>query len=1256
MQFNTIAATNGTPFQVTNNSGTTTGLQSVNGTTSPAFAIQTLATNLDLVFNSFNTANGILDTGEDLNANNMLDAGEDLPDQFVFLTDLDQAGFNPSIVFGNQLIGSTITAAFASGQVVTGTMQAVPGQATASQFVATSTNNGLGNGVAIRAGNESRLRNSVILNNSISQHGGTGLLLQSSESGVIENVLVRGNSILSNGAGTGLSAFGSGIALRTLNNVNAQLNASLINNVISNNSGGAIDASAAGGLMNLARILNNTLDSNGSGISLSATQAGTLAAQLTNNQITNSRRVIAANTSIRSTGDGVIVVADAGTVQLNEIAFNTITGSGGNGLNFSATNAGVIRVTPSEDFNQNGVLDPGEDANEDLDNDGIRDLNEPDSNSDGFLNRGNGNGQLDRGILGNSLTNNAGLAFGVTTTGGTVDLSDVRNTSVVTNTIGTGNFSLVGTNGVLRANFLGNTVLGNATPTGGPGLIVSATGGSFVVNVGGPNAGDGNTFSGNSGAGVAFALSDTGTGSFVIENNTITRIIDDANPVTPFNGDGISVSLVGSTNIVDATAVLRRSDIRGNIIGDLTNANLGLNGSGIAVLASENTTIQDLLIEGNTIGRAGNDNVLLVPSVGGPITGNDDAGIEFDRADDARFDVVNPRPGQTQAVTVRNNIVRNNVGANGISPVDGLNINVMNGIKDDIDFDIRNNQFGGNTGNGLRFTTQADASLATNLTANLIEDNILNGIQMDGVENVANDFETQGGTWIKNTIRNNRRNGIQIFSVSGDIVPLIIGQVGIDPLDGVSLGNTIENNGLSGITISGGGFSQMNNNLIQRNGLHGININADNIGFRADTLRNNRILSNAGDGLQFRNRSGIGGLGYLLAFGNSIDGNAGRGVDILSQGIATSNIRFGNDTAAGANSITSNGLEAFYVVNTASFSQNNTDDSSVPLQADGSVGASQANMVLDVSRNFINSNNNTGDFIGGGLVIRAGTNFGGSGPFTIADPTGTSGGTTAVGTNSSTFGNGRINARVINNELQGNLGDDVYIESFTSTVDPVVSAGTWDAMVFTVMAYQSDPLARLNLVFRGNVGNSINVTTGQFFASANPGQSPSVGAFYANGEADFKSRLNTATPGGPFAVADRRRNAQRIPYRDEGTTQLPPLPLNSPEFGFYQYPGMGASTFRVESDFDLSGFQNGDSFELDFLPNDPFPINGLQVPFVPPIRFGEQRFGWGAATPGTFQFDQAFAIPQLGTGTNQVQAPQANGELDGFVRPPELGN
>jgi hypothetical protein len=1290
-----------TPSTVLNGTDVLTGLQSVNGNAAvPTVpAVPDLATTVDLVFNSFNPANGILDPGEDRfinvdsDADGILDApdgllnlGEDL-DTFTLSLDIDLAnGMDP--VTAADLLNSRVDVTFSTGQQVTGLLQADPAIAGNVTFTPDATTLPQSNGFAISTAGNSVLQPSTIFGNQIQNFGGDGIFVRSTDEGNIQNLLVRANTITGN--------FGIGANFETSSALNAQLTASVINNDLAASRVGGINATATGGTLTLNDIQGNILDGGGSGIRLSGSQSGVLTARITNNAISNSAIMDG------SSGNGVEVIADGATVTLLELANNTINTNAGTGVTLRAINSGSLIVPDSEDLNGNGVLDPGEDVNEDVNGNGVLDAGE-DLNTDGLLNVGNGNGRLDRGITTNSINNNAGDSFTVTAsatstaTPATVRLGNVTRNQILFNTAGTGGFTVNSLNANITGSFTQNIVTGNpiANPTAGPGFQVSTSGGSFDVAVGGPNAVDGNVVSLTRGAGIAFVMTDTGTGALTIQNNLITSIADDfliedlngngilnagedfsedvngngildagedlnndglltlANAIleidpTPFQGDGISISLVGSTALSPATAVLTRSEITDNVIGDQSNANLGTAGSGIAVLLSENTAIQDLLIARNTIGSPGNDN----NNTTNPRASIDDAGIEIDRLDDARLDAVNPRTGDLRAIVIDSNTVVGNFtpGVTATTAVDGLFINVMNGIRDDIDFEVRNNVFSNNTGEGVHFNTQADASLAVDMRGNLIEGNGLNGIHLTGVEIVIDDLETQGGAWIQNVILNNVLAGITIDGVSGDVIPLIIGQNGADPFTGESLGNLIEGNGGDGIEINSGGFVQINNNIITGNSGAGIDINTNGVGLRTALLQNNSISRNQGDGLEIQAR----GFAFvtLVALGNSIDNNLGRGIDLLNQGNGLlsgfAHLKFGDGTAAGMNRIASNGEEGFYVVTTAAGAQTQNLRTSVNYNAtaaDGSTGlvvaqanedGNQPDTVLDIDRNIISGNNNLNQFApdsttlpnlntfpGGGLVLRVGSTNSLDNAFAatiVGDITGDIlgggsgiGQTIGVGSNSANslaFGNGRMNARVVNNTFEGNLGDDVFIQSFTSTnVGSLTgSAGTWNDMVFTVMAYESDPLARLNLVFRGNTGNSLNVTN--------------VGAFYNNGDAAFKSRgiMMAPQPTGPFVNTSRRRNSQRVPARGDILNQL--APLNGPDNGAFQYPGMGASTFRIESDFDVSGFQAGDSFFLDGTPIPPrFNANGI-------FRAGggpdEIPYGWGTAAPGSFQFDDAF--------------------------------
>jgi hypothetical protein len=1247
LEFNTDVLV-GSPFAPQNSTEATTGLQSVNGTTGP-FVVPNLATQLDTVFNSFNPVNGILDVGEDINANGnldpaedvnmngaldsgedsnedlngnfLLDAGEDvngdgvlnlgngngfldpsedLPDLLSFLIDLDMAGV-PSAVFGDDLIGSVVTATFSTGQTVTGTMVADPADPTGSFFQPTSTMIGLGSGFSVTASDTATLLPGQIRNNTISNFGGAGLSVQANDAATIQPLTIRGNTISDNGQDSvGGAQFGLDFGT---SGATAQLTAALFGNTIERNAGGAFNINAQGGTLSLTQFEQNSLDANGAGVTLNATLGAAVDVRLTNNIISNSVMNGAAGTPMTS-ADAISITSDASTVTVNEIALNSITSNAGDGISFEALNTGVINVTPSEDLNQDDVLNSGEDVNEDLNGNGMLDVGE-DVNGDGFLNTGNGNGQLDRGIYMNLLSNNAGSSFAVNSTDGTINLGIVSQNQMINSTAGTGGIQIVGMNSALSGVFTGNTInldpINNANA--GPGFLLQSTDGTADITIGGPNLTDRNVFSRSVGAGIAVDLAGTGTATLNIMNNLITDVTDDLDINTIYDGDGISVALIGSPVVANSTVRLVQSEITGNEIGSFTNATLGLDGSGIAILARELTAIDDLLVASNLIGQVGQD------------AGNNHAGIEFDRQDNASFNVVNPRPGQLRAITIIDNVVTDSDG--GGTTVAGLDLDVGAGLLDDIDFEIIDNTFSRNSGDGILLTTRADASLATDMRGNLIEGNgtvIGNGITMNGFETVIDDLETQGGTWISNTIRNNTGNGIQINAVSGDIIPLIIGLDGTDPITGVSLGNLITDNGMDGIEINSGGFAQINNNMIARNAGSGVDINAVGTGFRAVLVQRNAIEDNGEDGIEFQSAASFTDISYLIAFGNSITNNQSRGIDILNQGSAVANIRIGDGTAANANTIVGNLEEGIYVVNTASLTQTQGPGSgTVALAADGSVLAAP-NMILDVNRNEITGNNLiVNGFAGGGLAVRVGTS-GASGFFTNADASGSGQVLNGVGSNSAGLfdGNGRINARVTDNTFDGNQGEDVLFESFVSTVAPITTAGTWDATVFTVTAYQGDPLARLNLVFRGNTGQSLDVTR--------------LGAFYSNAETVFKSRLANAVPGGPFSPPprpERLRNAQRIPSRDAEFS----FPLISPDGGIFEYAGVGESTFRIESDFETTNFLAGDTFLIDGSPVPPaINANGVisanGVPFGDDI--GELPFGWGSAAPGTFQFDEPF--------------------------------
>ena len=951
----------------------------------------------------------------------------------------------------------------------------------------------------------------------------------------------------------------------------------------------------------------------------------------------------------------------------------------GNGIALGGTGSGIVMQTlPTEDLNGNGALDPGEDTNANgrLDlgggvitggvaNNFLDNTIELDASGNPTLENNTGSqlsissdgGSLGTGsitlssvannsmtgagadaitinatnagtvsfgeIKNNTLDNAAGRGIFATADTATIDLGTIENNTINRVFSGTDSVWISGVDSSLAATMIRNRVIGDSfsnIDTAG-GITVLSSGGNLSLAIGQDDPAVpgaltlGNSFEGNIGSAIRVELQDNGTGQLAIRNNTIISTIDDLDPTTSVAGDAIHVSLVSANSSADATAVLQSSTISGNVIGDDSDPLLPLvnEGSGIVVRATEETTVQDLFISENTI------------------TGNLGDGILFSRSDNAVVAVVNPVTGQVRGVTINGNTITGHAG-------NGIAVAASGGNATQVGVELRDNVVTLALQNGIDLLTVGDADLAVDLNRNLVDENFGHGVQL---REQFNAFDTEarqiGGTWSQNTIINNVGSGV---SADARMAGLVIGIDGTDPSTGASLGNTITDNGADGIEINGFGDVVVANNSITGNGVlalgagggAGIDINwappAQAFTFigKQFTLRGNTIQDNAGDGIEIQQAGALAGSQRLelVAESNDIRFNDLRGVDILNQDSGESFIRFGNGTSDGQNQIDNNGLEGFYVVNTASAVQNQIDTADVDLDATGAIDA-LPNMVLVLDENSVENNNQTGNFIAGGLVLRVGTSNS-SAQFTGADADGINElDGNGVGTSETldllgnVIGNGRVNAQVTGNTLNTNNGHDVYIESFTSTVDPADTEDVWDDTDFDLTVFEGDPLARLNMVFSGNNGGSLQVTNGESDRSANPGFSDVVGAFYNNDEEVFKSRIDTETPPGPFTAGDRRRNAQRIAARDT----LPPG--TSPDLGFFEYPGMGVSTFRIETGYDTvdslgaAPFAAGRGFLVDLAVVPPV-TNADGIPFTLPVEFGELPFGWNETTSGTFDF------------------------------------
>ena len=858
------------------------------------------------------------------------------------------------------------------------------------------------------------------------------------------------------------------------------------------------------------------------------------------------------NTVTGNAGDGMLFDLDnASTAPGLTIANNTaISNNGGNGLSFLLQNRSPLAdlVIDNNTINANtggdGISFHINDAADTVDggSDGLPDF-DPGSNISGLIDN-------------NTITNHSngnGVSFTRTDPPSAADTFwvDVDITSFSGNTVngnsGAGVYANLPRFTTFDSALTGNTISNNGNA--GFSLTVIETVNAFDVTIGGLGTGEGNTINNNRGAGVLFTLNDTGTGqfsttgSFEILGNTINNT---RNLNSNFQGDAIRVLMQGVDVVLNGKAALFSSTIDANTIE--SNA-----GRGIYIDVKEDSTVTDLMI-GNDDGNADQN--------GNQIRNNSSDGIRFLREDNTEL----------TNIDIYDNIVDNNNG-------DGLDLRLENAPYVH-NFTVNYNEFTNNNGRGLLLHTGADSILLIDLKDNLIDGNSSHGIELTGEENDPSDQENIGGTWIKNTISDNGGSGIRVNTVHGETHPLIIGKVGTDPTDFRSLGNLIDGNTSSGIELNGGnngssalglvGLTRIDNNLITNNGSHGVDINDTSPNYASSPktveMHNNVIAFNGGDGLEIQNESG-GVYSYptllhaglrLIALGNTIDRNEGRGVDILNQYGGDAIILFGDGTTAGKNNVRSNKLEGFYVVNTASLTQNQTDAATTALNSDGDINWNPS-LNLELDNNEIKQNGVNSNFSGTGLVIRVGStdsyssnqrdygneadgyvngNLSANNEYismiggnidanndNIGDGVGTEAGVGGIHAPNSWIS--QVSARVENNAMSGNFGVDVLIESFTSTVDPTTTTGTWTDADYNISntTYRRDPLARLNLTFTGNSGDSIDVTRSTLSNDGN-----SAGALYDNSEGEWKSRSTSADPDGAFN-ATRERNATRLADR-----------------------------------------------------------------------------------------------------------------------------
>ena len=781
---------------------------------------------------------------------------------------------------------------------------------------------------------------------------------------------------------------------------------------------------------------------------------------------------------------------------------------------------------------------------------------------------------------------------------------------------------------------------------GGPGFELATDSGQLDMTM------VGNRIENSTGAGAAFTAGGSANVSLTAVGNEFYSNVDDLDALTPYSGQGMFIGLTSG-------AQLTNSVIDGNFFGNPNVGQSGNEGAGLDIRVSGNAAILDVLI-GNEDGDNDNGNVFF------------NNGFDFQTPFLLNiFDVPSPQDGifisRTGSAVVNDlRIVDNFMGSNAR---DGVGISASGSLNDSLSLTLAENQIQFNGDDGVSFFIEGNGIIDGTVTDNVIVANgqkdifdsysVIAGVREfrnelfpggipfggvfdpvtgdyinvntgDGVSFEENRFVINPGgvtgVWSGNFIADNFAFGVRSDAPTRNLV-----------FGTPDAGNVIVRNGLTGVAIRGAGAASYTNNLIAENGLRlatfGLVPGGDSVsaaggvdiedrGFKNLTFVSNRIVDNLGDGVEISNRDNFGGFGFTLNFvDNIVANNAGRGYDVLNAGDATTDLTI-RATAGGLSLISENGREGIYVVNTSA--ENQTQLGLAPfineLGTDPTHGM-LANGAFDefpfLNLTLVNNDviSNGNDLVASGLpaagvVLRVGTAGGGYGPFNDGG--------------FASSGRPGVIATITDNRLLGNLGADIYAESFTSTVDPPGTTGTWTDSDFDITNYDGDPLARLDLTFVNNTFNTVDFT--------NPG------AFYTNAEGTFKSRTTGTDPeDGPFQSATRRRNAQRVGYRDE-TLPSTRVPLGQPDNdgGFWDldpqpgaspppserflYAGMGESTFRISNSTLLgTNTQVGPDgttvivpanflFSLDFLPyNDPFNANGI---FVAPGQVDDMPYGW----------------------------------------------
>lgn len=886
-------------------------------------------------------------------------------ERFDWNIDLDLAG-SQTTVSGNQLIGSIATLHFSGGQIITGTMVAIPGFPDAARFVTAQGGAG-GTGINFDL-DDSPLTNLLIDGNLIQGNSGYGMLFDAFQSDIQGTIT---NNQIDATAEDGVS----------FQLIDSNLIGDIISNAIGANTNHGISFEPSVAVSGLVATIPN------SGQPVVVTSLG--------HGLQNGDRIVIAGVSgedldgepvfgHNNPANGVFIVQNV-TANAFEIR-DPITGQQIIANSFYKGGGTWFRVEPGEAGNISGATSP---TTGDI---------EITSTNHGLQ---TGDVVTIQHVTGNLTANGTHVVTvtgthtftlnGVSAVGdyvpGPFGRSGVWYKTFIVDVRGSVSDNFISANGGAGVNvdlpqgavFLGDFKRNVIENNDGIGLNVTTKAGSFNLNVGSTDPADSNRFDRNVGAGVAVNVLDTGSGSYRVRNNLFTDQQDDSlSPI--FEGAGFHTRLEGTLPTVEASPIIAVSEISHNTFGV---DNLGNAGPGVLFGMGEGSRIDILDVSMNTF------------------INNRDDGFRFFRRDDADLN----------QVVVDTNTFEGNQG-------DGAELRAQNTTRDPLDWEIRNNEVTNNGEYGFRIRVEADARVQANLTNNTVDFNgrIANdpnpnasgtvaGIGLSAFQAVevlmtldnnrirqnfgdgftvdaVNPFDTLrlSGDWTNNTFDGNRDNGVRTdgiafgyshwydntFNENGidgaillnsddyEIRSLLRNEFMLNADDGLELGqavhaiigdgsvvnlNRFESNDGDGLKLSQAQSAYLasedgvdsvgrtrrrdiivHNNHFLFNGSAGID--AESVGFVRLVIENSIFFRNLGDGIEWKGTSGDNELTVRdsrITFNGDVDNPAtaqgGRGIDFMQAGGGTT------DFSVFDSVISSNAFEGVYVLNTADTSQ-----------------------------------------------------------------------------------------------------------------------------------------------------------------------------------------------------------------------------------------------------------------------------------------------------------------------------------------------